>query len=235
LVSANLSYKNGPLLVTGAYEWHQKVNRQGDILGLGFAPGSAQFNADVANEWAAKVGVLYTFPTKTTIGGIFEWMRREVPGLIAFQNERSRNGSWLFVSQQLTDADSVHFGWAHAFRTPGDPGQHNDSNVTFPGGSAACPPAGAGNNCVATNQNQADMITAAYKHQFTSNLQWYVDGAATFNGPSAHFDLGAGGRAVTTDCHDAGLPAGGGVGAAGGRCFTGTTIVGVSTGIKWTF
>jgi predicted porin/outer membrane murein-binding lipoprotein Lpp len=231
LVSTNLTYKNGPLLVTGAYEWHQAVNRQGDAFGLGFGPGTPQFNADIANEWAAKVGALYMFPTKTTVGFIFEWMRREVPALIAFQNERSRNGMWLFASQQLTDADSVHVGWAHAFKTVGDPGQHNDSTVPFPPAFAAC----TAGNCVATNQNSANMITAAYKHQFTSNLQWYIDGAATFNGPSAHFDLGAGGRGVTTDCHDAGLPAGGGAGAAGGRCFTGTTIVGVSTGLKWTF
>jgi hypothetical protein len=213
-------------LVTGAYEWHQAVNRQGDVFGLGFAPGTPQFNADIANEWAAKVGALYVFPTKTTVGFIFEWMRREVPALIAFQNERSRNGMWLFASQQLTDADSVHVGWAHAFKTVGDPGQHNDATLPYPDGSG---------NTFAPNQNSANMVTAAYKHQFSPNLQWYVDAAATFNGPSAHFDLGAGGRAVTTDCHDAqNAPASGGTGASP-HCFTGTTLVGVSTGIKWTF
>jgi hypothetical protein len=65
------------------------------------------------------------------------------------------------------------------------------------------------------------------------NLTWYVDVAATFNGPSAHYDLGAGGRAVTTDCHDA-------FGADGGfastpHCYTGTTLVGASTGVQWRF
>jgi hypothetical protein len=153
-------------------------------------------------------------------------MRRDIPAFLAFQNERSRNSTWLFVSQQLTDADSIHFGWAHAFRAQGDPSQHNDSTLPFPDGSGLT---------FAPNQNQADMITAAYKHQFSPNLQWYVDAAATFNGPSAHFDLGAGGRGVTTDCHDAqDAPASGGTGAAP-HCFTGTTLVGVSTGIKWTF
>ena len=88
----------------------------------------------------------------------------------------------------------------------------------------------------ATNQNQADMVTAAYKHQFSKNLTWYMDVAATFNGPSAHFDLGAGGRGVTTDCHDAaeGASAAGGI-TAGPACFTGTTLVGVSTGLQWRF
>jgi len=128
--------------------------------------------------------------------------------------------------------DSIHFGWAHAFRAQGDPGQHNDCTLTSPGSTAT----NAG--CFATNQNQADMVTAAYKHQFSKNLTWYADIAATFNGPSAHYDLGAGGRAVTTDCHDANDLTGGS--ASGGafaspNCFTGTTLVGVSTGLQWRF
>jgi hypothetical protein len=127
------------------------------------------------------------------------------------------------VSQQLTPTDSVHFGWAHAFRTPGDPGQHNDANVPTPDGLAT----------VATNQNQADMVTAAYRRNLSSNLSWYTNVAATFNGPSAHYDLGAGGRGVTTDCHDA-------FGATGGafsspHCWTGTTLAGVSSGLQWRF
>ncbi len=222
LYSANLSYKSGGLYFTGAYEFHQQVNRMSDIP----TNSVAFFNADIGNEWAAKVGAMYTFATKTTIGGIFEWMRRDIPSFLAFQNERSRNGTWLFVSQQLTDADSIHFGWAHAFRAQGDPGQHNDATLLY---------SDASGNMYAPNQNQADMVTAAYKHQFSPNFQWYVDAAATFNGPSAHFDLGAGGRGVTTDCHDAqDMPASGG-GTAAPHCFTGTTLVGVSTGIKWTF
>ena len=45
--------------------------------------------------------------------------------------------------------DSIHFGWAHAFRSPGNPGQHNDSTlVTADGASLGGP-----------NQNQADMLT----------------------------------------------------------------------------
>jgi hypothetical protein len=40
---------------------------------------------------------------------------------------------------------------------------------------------------------------------------------------------------VTTDCHDAGLGANGGTNGAGGRCFTGTTLLGVSTGLQYRF
>jgi len=63
-----------------------------------------------------------------------------------------------------------------------------------------------------------------------------VNVAATVNGPSAHYDLGAGGRGVTTDCHDANAaPSSSGGILSNPHCFTGTTIMGVSTGAKWTF
>jgi hypothetical protein len=187
--------------------------------------GQTICSQDVADEWAAKIGALYKFDTGTTVGAIVEYMKREVPADLAFQNERTRWGTWVFLSQQLTPVDSVHFGWAHAFRAQGDPCQHNDCTLRTDGGAIA----------FATNQNQADMVTAAYKHQFSKNLTWYTDIAATFNGPSAHFDLGAGGRGVTTDCHDAGTTSAAGGTTSAPNCFTGTTIVGVSTGVQWRF
>jgi hypothetical protein len=187
--------------------------------------GSVLCSQDVADEWAAKIGALYKFDTGTTVGAIVEYMKREVPADLAFQNERTRAGTWVFLSQQLTPVDSVHFGWAHAFRAQGDPCQHNDCTLTTDHGLMI----------YATNQNQADMVTAAYKHQFSKNLTWYTDIAATFNGPSAHFDLGAGGRGVTTDCHDAGTTSAAGGTTSAPNCFTGTTLVGVSTGLQWRF
>jgi hypothetical protein len=56
-------------------------------------------------------------------------MHRYDPQFLQFQNERQRNGSWLFLTQELTPADSASFGWAHAFHTPGDIGQHNSATL----------------------------------------------------------------------------------------------------------
>ncbi len=246
-VSANLSYTNGPLYMTVASEWHQNVNRQSDLagaygvpflpaggvpggqncsafLGFGTNPGVAQQQClqDVSNEWAAKAGIMYQFATRTTIGGIVEYLHRDVPGDLAFQNERTRWGTWLVVSQELNPIDSVYFGWAHAFRSPGNPGQHNDSTLVTSNGAAFGP-----------NQNQADMLTAEWKHKFSENLIWYSQVAATFNGPDAHYDLGAGGRSVVTDCHDAATAPGGLTSTP--HCWTGTTLVGVSSGLQWRF
>jgi predicted porin len=240
-ISANLSYTNGPFYATAAYERHFKVNRSSDISAIygQFAAqqgGSAALttaqttiyntllNQDVADEDAFKIGALYRFATKTTVGAIFESMHRYVPADLAFQNERQRYGTWFFVSQQLTDKDSIHFGWAHAFKTPGDPGQHNDSLLTTADGAGA----------FASNDNQADMITGSYKRKLSDNLTWYTAVAATFNGPSAHYDLGAGGRGVTTDCHDAFAADGGNV-YGNPHCYTGTTIVGASMGLQYRF
>ncbi len=229
--SANLSYTNGPLYATASYEFHGKVNRSSDLLGIyGGTVGSALsgngatlYLEDVAAEDAYKFGLMYKLPTQTTVGAIFESMHRHVVADLAFQNERTRNGTWLFVSQDLTNIDSLHFGWAHAFRAQGDPGQHNDGTLVTADGFGTYAP----------NDNSANMYTAAWKRKLSENLTWYVNVAATVNGPSAHYDLGAGGRGVTTDCHDATGSSGGSLSSP--HCFTGTTIMGVSTGAKWTF
>jgi hypothetical protein len=186
------------------------------------------FNADVADEDAAKIGVQLTLPTKTTVSAIYESMHRYVPAQLAFQNERQRDGTWLALSQDVTAKDNVSFGWAHAFKTPGDPGQHNDGTLTTGDSGSAGPTA------YAPNDNQADMLTAAYKHTIKPGLMWYIDYAATLNGPSAHYDLGAGGRGVTTDCHDANSSptSGGGIGA-NPHCWTGGLLQGVSVGMRY--
>ena len=211
-VSASITYAHTGFLVTAAYERHFKVNRSSDIDLTG--GNAALAPLDVADEDAAKVGVQYTFPTKTTISGIYESMHRYVDPSLKFQNERTRNGTWLAVTQELTPKDNVSFGWAHAFATPGDPGQHNT-----PGGLDP--------------NNAADMYTVAYKHTIKPGLLWYVTYAATLNHPDAHFDLGAGGRGVTTDCHDAGDASGGE--SSNPHCFAGGHLQGVSVGMKYTW
>src|ERR1019366_54862 len=152
-VSTNLSYTNGPFYITGAYEWHQNVNRSSDIAAIygvanvlpilgpqncanlpGLSPTGVQLcNEDVANEDAMKLGIMYTFPTKTTVGVIGKRLHRYVSPGLDFQKERTRYVTWLVVSQELSPMDSLHFGWAHAFRSPGNPGQHNDGTLTTGG------------------------------------------------------------------------------------------------------
>lgn len=191
-------------------------------------------NQDVGDEDAFKVAALYTFPTKTTVGGIFERMHRYIPADLQFQNERTRDTTWLFLTQELTPNDSMSFGWAHAFNTPGDPGQHNSATLTTTQGVGGfiLPTDGVG--VFATPQNNsADMVTANYKHKFGSNLTWYTAVAATMNNGTSHFDLGAGGHGITTDAHSA-FDATGGL-ASNPHIWTGPVLAGVSTGVQWRF
>lgn len=208
--SASVSYTAGPLYLTGAFEQHMGVNRTSDL-------GTFDPNA-VANEHAAKLGVQYKLGTGTTINAIWETMRRGVPSPLQYQNERSRDGYWFAVSQELGASDSVHFGWAHAGRANGDPGQHNTD-------------AGAGVD------NRADMFTLAWRHNVDPNMSLYLDFAGTNNHQYSHYDLGAGGRGVTTDCHDASNPDSTGFDPNGNapHCYAGGKLRGVSAGLKYTF
>jgi predicted porin len=198
--SASLSWEGAGLYVTGGYEMHRKVNRTSDLFTLtsnpNATPGLNGFDPnDVADERAWKIGAQYKFRTGTTVSGIWENMKRYVPGYLEPQDERTRSGFWLALSQDMTSADSLHFGWAHANKAKGDIGQHNPPQSATPD-----PFLGFG---FRDADNRADMLTFAYKHAVDRNLTWYMNYATTRNKPFAHYDLGAGGRSVTTDCHDA--------------------------------
>lgn len=230
--SASVSYTKGQLYVTGAYERHENVNRSSDITSI-YPSGNAYSQRleaqDIAPEDAGKVGIMYTFPTKTSVGGIFETLHRYVPADLEFQNERQRLGTWFVASQKLSAKTSLYFGWAHAFRAPGDPGQHNDANEVPPFGDPTQDSV-AGSNV----DNSANLFTVALKNQLSKNLLGYFNWAFTSNGPAAHYDLGAGGRAVTTDCHDA-FAAAGGLVASNPHCWTGGQLMGVSAGLNYRF
>jgi predicted porin len=223
LYSVSLTYTNGPLYLLGAYEEHKNVNRSSDTIGFPTTPPEDTQGDpnDVANETAWKLGAQYTFSTQTTIGGIYEKFKRNVPAYLEYQNERQRSGTWLVLSQALTERDVVSFGWAHAGSTPGDPGTHNT-----PGG--------------ANPDNQSNMYTVAWKHMLDRNTTIYADYAMTNNHPDAHYDLGAGGHANTTDCHDASQeaafdPTTGGVTGNGPHCFAGGKLQGFSVGVNFRF
>jgi predicted porin len=219
--SANLAYQRGGLYITGAYEIHKKVNRQVDVSPP-LSPTDPLTLADVADEDARKVGIQYAFPTGTVVNAIYEDMKRYVPASLAFQNERQRNGMWYALTQNLTRNDSINFGFAHAGATPGYPGLANGVGGANP-------------------DNSANMYTIAYKHNVDRNFSWYADWALTANRPYAHYDLGAGGRGVTTDCHDGSqqlafdptsptLTSG-----IGPQCFGGGQIQGFSLGMDFKF
>jgi predicted porin len=209
--SVSAGYRTGGIYLTGAYEQHKKVNRTSDL--------PTWDAGDIANETAAKIGVQSKFSSGTTVSAIYEDMKRNVPSYLDYQNERTRTGYWLAVSQELTAKDGLHFGWAHANKTPGDLDTHNTVGGANP-------------------DNQANMFTLAWKHQVDKQFSYYADIAETINHASAHYDLGAGGRSVTTDCHDASNPvdASGFDPAEGGpRCWAGGRLEGVSVGMKYTF
>jgi predicted porin len=226
-VSASLSFTHGPLYVVVAYERHSRVNRASDLTGEYASPPASYLAADIAAEDAAKIGAQYIFPTHTTISAIFEDLHRYIPGYLNFQNERQRTGTWLEAGQRITSRDQIFAGWAHAGRTPGDPGQHNTSLVIPPFGQPGDGVGGTGAN------NAANLFTAAYKHDFGAGLSTYIDWAEVLNGPYAHYALGAGGRPITADCHDA-SDATGDL-SSNPHCWAGGHAQGVSLGLKYQF
>jgi predicted porin len=214
LYSLSAAYTWDKLYLTAAYEMHKNVNRTSDIPSLD--------PRDVGDESAFKIGGQYTFATQTTVSALWERTKRKIPSDLDFQNERTRdNATWLALTQVLTEKDSISFGWGHAGATPGDPGQHNT-----PGG--------------ANPDNSANLYSLAWRHLIDKNTTIYVDYAMTDNHADAHYDLGAGGHGVTTDCHDSTPMAAfdattGGVTNGGPHCFAGGRLQGVSAGVAYRF
>jgi len=246
--SVDLKFETGGFYATVAWELHKGVNRNSDGIGsnnptYGYlmstdsplldwntynnlvaeypqyatvAGGTPAFLNDIADESAFKVGAQYAFDFGLTASAIWENLHRSVPQDLEFQNERQRYGTWLALSQTLTDKDILSVGWAHAGKTPGDPGgQHNYDPLS-------------------TNDT-ADMVTLAWKHKLDKQLYWYLDGALTANHGNAHYDMGAGGRGLTTDCHDGTNTIDVDYSSAGPTTWGGCRIVGFSTGLDYKF
>jgi predicted porin len=246
--SADLKFEYGGFYSTVAWELHHHVNRNSDGIGanspgygnlmdvnsplLDYAtydflvaeyPGVAANNGytppyltDIADEWAFKAGVQYTFDFGLAISGIYEWMKRDLPADLQFQNERTRMGTWFAATYDFTAKDNFSVGWAHAGATPGDPGGQHNYNPN-------------------STQNQANMYTIAWKHHFDKNFYGYLDAADTVNDGNAHYDLGAGGRGVTTDCHDGTNTVVNDYSSAGPTTWGGCHEIGVSAGLNFKF
>ncbi len=247
--SMDVKFEFGGWYMTAAYEIHKAVNRNSDGIGAnnliygyylgqgnGVSPlldwngynafaaeypqaagaGSPGYVGDIGNETAAKVGLQYTTSFGLVLSGIYEDLRRYIPQDLMFQNERQRHGTWFAASQDFGPKDNVSIGWAHASATPGDPGGQHNYNP---------------NNA----DNHADMYTIAWKHKFEKNLYWYLDAADTVNAGNAHYDIGAGGRGITTDCHDGTTFQFNDYSSAGPTTWGGCHILGFSTGLNYKF
>ena len=254
----DLKFETGGLYLVAAYELHSKVNRSSDGIGsnnpfYGALPGAGNFcggpnnsplldcntflayaaefpqaatfssppynpQFDSADEWAAKLGGQYRFGFGLTVSYLWEEMKRKLIQAMQFQNERQRNGQWLAVEYEFpTGSDRIAAGWAHAGATPGDPGGQHNYNPNLVG------------------QNQANMYTFAYWHKFDKQLTWYFDFAETLNDGNAHFDIGAGGHGIKTDCHDATHTPFIDYTSAGPTTWGGCHEIGVSTGLNFKF
>jgi predicted porin len=252
--SADLKFEMGGLYLVGAYEIHKAVNRSSDGIGanspyygylVGQGPngpnaymldwadyqayaaeypgaaaaGSPAYNTavDVADEWAMKFGVQYTFDFGLSASYLYEEMHREVPPEMEFQNERQRNGMWVALQQSFWDGrDVAAVGWAHAGATVGDPGGQHNYNPTSTG-------------------DQSNMYTFQWWHKLDKQLTVYVDWAETINDGNAHYDIGAGGHGIKTDCHDATHNQFVDYSSAGPTTWGGCHDQGFSTGVSYRF
>ena len=187
-------YEAGPVYLIAAYEKHKNVNRTGDDASGG---GPAPAGAvGVGDEQAWKAGVQYQLPTSTTVDFILERMTRSKS--VSDFNERQRSGFWLAATQKVSGNDDVNIGWAHAGKTPGTPDGPLD--------------------------NKSNMLALGYKHHFDRQTNWYAVFARQNNADGAHYDLGASGHGITTDCKD-----------ETGACFTGGKLQGISVGMQYNF
>jgi predicted porin len=246
--SIDIKFETESLYLTAAAELHRNVNRNSDGIGsnspqynlllltnnpaIDFAtfngyvaefPGYATvatpgYLTDIGDEKAFKIGGQYKFPFALTVSAEVESMRRNLPAVLEYQNERQRTGTWLAASQELNaGTDTFSAGWAHANATPGDPaGQHN-FNPTL------------------TGNNQANMYTVAWTHRIDKQLSWYIDGALTVNDGNAHYDIGAGGHGIKTDCHDGTNTVFTDFSSAGPTTWGGCRELGFSTGLDYKF
>jgi predicted porin len=242
--SADIRFELGAFYATAAYELHKNVNRNSDgigsnhptygyLLGTGTSPfidyagfaglpadmqavSSPAYLGDIGDESAVKIGAQYKFGFGLTVNAIAEYLKRDIPAALRFQNERQRFGTWLALTQAFDEKNQVSAGWAHAGKTPGDPGGEHNYNPT-------------------TTDNHADMFALAYKFKVDKQLTWYVDSAMTINHGNSHYDLGGGGRGIAYDCHDASHSVIIDYSGAGPTTWGGCRLIGFSTGVDYRF
>jgi predicted porin len=211
--STSLVYEAGPLYATAAYELHKDVNRIGDELVTGNG------SVGIRNESAFKIGVQYKFPTDTIVNLIYEKFKRDA--ITSSLDERSRNGTWLAVTQKVTRADDVSLGWAHAGNTPGEPlngpGPAFTGITQVPGVSAPAPGQ--------STPDAANQYSIGFKHHFEGDrMTWYAVATELKNDQWGHYAIGVSGHGITTRNQD-----------GSGNSFTGNTLKALSVGMTYDF
>jgi hypothetical protein len=200
--SLSFAYEAGPLFATAAYELHKGVNRDGDDLAAG--------SVGIANESAYKIGVRYAFAESTTVDFIWEKMKRQA--ITSSLDERSRNGTWLALTQKLTSHDELNLGWAHAGNTPGNP---NGAPVDMSGVD------GSGLHV----KNTANQYSLGYKHFFEDKkVSAYAVVTDLRNSDYAHYALGVSGHGIVTRNKD-----------GDGGTFSGYDAKAISVGMTYEF
>ena len=74
-----------------------------------------------------------------------------------------------------------------------------------------------------------------FKQKLDKQVSWYFDAAETFNHGNTHYDLGAGGRGLMTDCHDGTHASVIDYTSNGPTTWGGCHIKGLSVGMNYTF
>ena len=223
--SVSGTYKNGPLTLIAAGEYHAGVNRHGDdglepgLLGPVFLTTTGQqVFTGVANEWAAKVGGGYAI--KDPLGtlqlyAMYEWIRRDVPAAIQIFNERSKDDIYVSATQNVGDHWAVSASYTHATSTPGNPAMLSVNNAIL------APAATLQGNL---NSDAANQYSGGVKYKFNSWASWYLVGTWLQQGMGAHYCLGASGHGYQICSRD-----------ALNDTIGGATIKAVSTGLTFDF
>ena len=234
--------------MTAAYELHKSVNRNSDGVGAnnpyyGYLMGLAQWSVaaaqlgrvqrirrrisaggpgfgtpeyanDVANESAFKVGVQYTFDFGLAVSGIYEYMKRDLPADLEFQNERQRNGLWFALSR--ISRRRITSAWV---------GRMRERRRAIRAGSITT---------IRPTATTTRTCTRSRGSTISTRLVLVLRCGGHGQHGNAHYDLGAGGRGVTTDCHDGTTQAFIDYSSAGPTTWGGCQI-GVSTGLNYKF
>jgi len=208
--SMALSYTQGPVYLVTAYEFHKNVNRTGDQ-----APDANDVTpvTGVHNEWAWKIGGQGKIDVTNTVVSVLYEKTKRVDAVAQF-DERSRPDAYYLSITQYIDAshaNEIDFAWAHAGKTPGDPGGVSNRAPGYVSGPI---------------DNRSDLLALGVKHNFPDKKTTvYLVGCEQLNHEGAHYDLGASGHGIAVDDKDDG----------GVNTFAGAHLKAISLGMRYSF